>query len=44
MGEIRSTKFWLVGLNGGDCSEDIGIDGRIILKEMLKRVGGCELG
>jgi hypothetical protein len=36
-------KFWLGSLKGKDNSEDIGIDGRIILKWILNRVGGCGL-
>jgi hypothetical protein len=32
MGEMRTTKFWLKSLKGRDHSEDLGLDGKIILK------------
>jgi hypothetical protein len=32
--------FWLEKLKGRDCSEDIGIDGKIILEWILGKWGG----
>jgi hypothetical protein len=31
------TKFWLASLKERDCSEDLGVDGRIILKCILRK-------
>jgi hypothetical protein len=33
------TKFWLGSLNGRDHSEDLGVDGRIILKKVSGKEG-----
>jgi len=35
MGEMRNTVFWLENLKGGDCSEGLGKDGRVILDLIL---------
>jgi hypothetical protein len=37
------TKFWLESLKGRDHSEDLSVDGRIILKLILREKGECEL-
>jgi len=38
------TIFWLENLKGRDHSEDLGVDGRIILEWIFEnRVGGCGL-
>jgi hypothetical protein len=38
MGQMRMhTKFWLEGLKGRDHSEDLGIDGKIILEWILRK-------
>jgi hypothetical protein len=34
-GEMRNTKFWLENLKGRHHSDDLGADGRIILKWIL---------
>jgi hypothetical protein len=34
------TKFWLKNLNGRDYLEDVGVDGKIILKWKLGEYGG----
>jgi hypothetical protein len=31
------TKYWLKILKGGDRLEDLGVDGRIILKQILRK-------
>jgi len=40
MGEITNTVFWLENLKGRDHSEDLDIDGRIILERILGKYGG----
>jgi hypothetical protein len=35
----RYTKFWLENLNGSDHLEDLGTDGRMVLKLILKKWG-----
>jgi hypothetical protein len=37
------TKFWSENLKGRDHSEDMGIDGKIILQRMLGKYGGKTL-
>jgi hypothetical protein len=37
MGEMRTTKFWLESLMGTDHLEDVGIDGRIMIKWILEK-------
>jgi hypothetical protein len=37
---MRNKKFCLVGLDGGDHSDDLDVDGRIILKCMLRKYSG----
>jgi hypothetical protein len=34
------TKFWSENQKGGDISEDIGVDGKIILEWVLEKQGG----
>jgi hypothetical protein len=34
------TKYWLESLKGRHCSEDPGVDGRTILKWILRKLGG----
>jgi hypothetical protein len=33
------TKFWFVNLKGRDHSEDLGVDGKIILEWILGKIG-----
>jgi hypothetical protein len=33
-------KFWSGNLKGGDHAEDLGVDGRVILKWILRERGG----
>jgi hypothetical protein len=41
----KRARVWLESLKGREKSEDLGVDGRIILKRILrKQGGGCELG
>jgi hypothetical protein len=35
-----SAKFWSVTLKGRDHSEELGVDGRIILERILGKYGG----
>jgi hypothetical protein len=40
-GGYRNTKFWSENLKGGHLFEDLGVDGRVMLKWNLNRMGGC---
>jgi hypothetical protein len=37
---VMHTKFWLENLKGKDHSEDLGIEGKIILEWILGKLGG----
>jgi len=42
VGEMRNSVFWLEDLKGRDYSEDLGVDGRMILEWVFGKYGGKE--